>query len=136
MSFAPYTLADSSCDMDFYFMENSSFTGSGWTVIWADTGNGPVNTSSHGYEASGRVGIPVESGTYYAMAWTSLDCDTGYAGGTTNSSVVTGMGAFKSSNCLYIMSPSDTYSVGDTVDATLGCSSGFSLAMTVDVTNL
>jgi hypothetical protein len=136
-SFAPYTYASSSCSMNFYLMSNSSNTGSGWEVLWASTGNTPSNTSSNGYEDSPTVGIPVESGTYYAFAWDVPDCSTsGYGGGTASTTAVAGVGTFQSSNCLYISQSTDEYSEGDTVDGTLGCGSTFQLAMEITATDL
>ena len=73
-SFAPYAKrASSACYLQHFVLEASSGTSSSWTVIWRDTYTSA--SSSYGF-VSVDVGIPVEAGKYYALAWRN-ECSSG-----------------------------------------------------------
>ena len=110
-SFAPLTYSSGSCDLGLYVMESSTGGAGSWEVIWASTGN--TAATSSGYQDSGTIGLPVTSGTYYALMWDHagcynyLDFDSSTTGDT-----VTDLGTVQAS--LYNSSNS-TYSEGDSV---------------------
>ena len=131
--FSPYTSQTSSCTTNFYVMSNSTLDGSGWEVLWAETG--ATVSSGLGYQDSSTVGIPVEAGTWYALAWDQPGCANPYRGGTGSNTSVNDLGEFET-GCLYISSSTSTYAQGDTVNTSQGCSSGFQLAMEVQATDL
>ena len=130
--FSPYTSQTSSCTTNFYVMSNSTLDGSGWEVLWAETG--ATVSSGLGYQDSSTVGIPVEAGTWYALAWDQPGCANPYRGGTGSNTSVNDLGEFET-GCLYISSSTSTYAQGDTVNTSQGCSSGFQLAMEVHATD-
>jgi hypothetical protein len=72
-SYDAYMSTTSGCTVDWYLLSSTS-TASGsnptmtWDVEWAKTDQS-VSTGSGAWHSSGHIGIPVESGTYYAMAY-------------------------------------------------------------------
>jgi hypothetical protein len=74
-SFDAYMSTTSGCTVDWYLLSSTS-TVSGsyptmtWDVEWSNTDR-PVSTGSSAWHSSGHIGIPVESGTYYSLAYAS-----------------------------------------------------------------
>jgi len=77
-SFDAYMSADSNCSMDWYvFSSSSTLTSSTtmtWTVEWA-MHNQSTSGTSGAWMNSGHIGLPVESGMYYSLAYVS-DCSS------------------------------------------------------------
>ena len=131
--FSPYTSQTASCTTNFYVMSNSSLDGNGWEVLWAETGT--TVSSGLDYQDSSTVGIPVEVGTWYALAWDQPGCSNPYRGGSGSNTSVSALGDFETA-CLYLFNSTSTYAEGDTVNTTQGCSSAFQLGMEVQATDL
>ena len=86
---AAIDILDSTCDVGFYVLSNSSFIDTGWTVEWSDTVTASLGDSS---VASGDIGVPFASGTTYAMV-AGWDCEATYhytSGTSTGSGLGTG----------------------------------------------
>ena len=131
-TFAPYTKAypATGCYIDYYLL-SSPTGGDPWTVEWADLGN-PAQASLD-YDTSGMVGIPVESGVYYALSWGNRGCTNNcyYRAAAGNGAVITGLGTTVAEG--YTRS-TGTLAVGDAV--THFVTSYADLAMSINATAL
>jgi hypothetical protein len=117
VSFAPKT--GGSCNVDYYLLSSTTFTGGTWTVEWASTGNSSSKTSS--FRDSGIIGMPLDSALYYAVVWNHNGCQSNYfftsssgVGGT-----ITGLGTTEGYVYKY-GNITTTYSAGDAVSLSIG----------------
>ena len=115
-SFAPYTqVPTTSCYIQHFVMTASSATSATWDVVWADTYTSA--TTSRDY-VSAHPGLPVEAGTYYALAWRT-ECSSGtesvyytWESGTTGSTI-TDLGT--TASYVYKSGVAEALTVGDSV---------------------
>ena len=123
-SFEAYTHPDdSACRINWYVMSNTSASTTGWTVEWRDLSNSTGSTS-YKWHKTGVVGLPVESGKYYALVWGYDDysgCSSTEASDSnfyfsSSGTTLTNLGSW--TNYLY-WDANTTYAVGDTVSASV-----------------
>jgi hypothetical protein len=67
---------DSSCVLDYYVLSNTSFTSSGWTVVYANTGNAEGGGGADDYGVT-DAGVGVQVGMHYAVVAGWMCADSG-----------------------------------------------------------
>ena len=133
--FLTYTRTQSStCETNYYLLSKTSSGSGTWTVEWANTGNS--SSTSWGWKGD-DIGRPVESGTYYALAWNYTGCSssteyTYYFYGTPST---TSLDFGTHSGYLYSTSD-DVLTEGDTVYGYVSTSTSFSPYQYVESTEL
>lgn len=107
--------SSSACLLDFYVMSNTSASGSGWTIEWADLGG--TLTSSLAEVQSGSIGITTTVGTYYALVMGTTCSSTGMAFDYSFAISPSDAGFGTLQGYIYDNAYRSTFAVGDTDNA-------------------